>query len=56
MKIKGKVSMEEPSRENLEKEAKQLGIQFDPSLSDGGLMLRIAQSYARKAYEKGGTK
>ena len=44
--------MEEPTRSDLEKEATDLGIQFDPSISDGGLMLRIAQWYARKAYEK----
>jgi hypothetical protein len=42
----------EPTRSDLEQEAKELGIQFDSSLSDGGLMLRIAQWYARKAYEK----
>jgi len=55
MKTKKKV-MEELTRSDLEKEAKSLGIQFDPSLSDGGLMLRIAQWYAIKSFEKGSTK
>ena len=55
MKTKKKL-MEEPTRADLEKEAKLLGIKFDPSLSDGGLMLRIAQWYAIKSFEKGSTK
>ena len=55
MKTKKKV-VEEPTRADLEKEAKSLGIQFDPPVSDGGLMLRIAQWYAIKRFEKGRTK